>query len=461
MQATYHELVKKYDVPTPRYTSYPTVPFWAEEQLNETIWKKKIQQAFEKNLDEPISLYLHLPFCESLCTYCACNKRITKNHQVESPYIKALLQEWQLYRNLLKVKPTVSELHLGGGTPTFFSPENLNFLLENLFTSVNISPQREFSVEVHPNTTTKEHLQVLYDWGFRRLSVGVQDFDPKVQFIINRHQTFEQTQYIIETARKIGYTSVNIDIIYGLPLQTKESVSNTIEKIQILNPDRIAFYSYAHVPWKSAAQRRYTEEDLPKAEEKRALYELGKNALVGMGYEEIGFDHFALAADGLALAAKRGTLHRNFMGYTEQNTNILIGLGCSSISDLGCSFGQNVREVEEYQEIVGKGHFPIQKGHLLTAEDRIIQQHILNLMCNGQTSWYSEEFFTPFLAQSLTLLKELEADGLVNLMHNSIKVTPLGKKFLRNICVCLDARLQNKNQQLQASNAQKMFSQSA
>jgi oxygen-independent coproporphyrinogen-3 oxidase len=290
--------------------------------------------------------------------------------------------------------------------------------------------------------------------------VGVQDFDQKVQFIINRHQTFEQTQYIIETARKIGYTSVNIDIIYGLPLQTKESVGNTIEKIQLLQPDRIAFYSYAHVPWKSAAQRRYTEEDLPKAEEKRALYELGKNALMNMSYEEIGFDHFALAKDGLALAAKRGTLHRNFMGYTEQNTNILIGLGCSSISDLGCSFGQNVREVEEYQEIVGKGLFPIQKGHLLTAEDKIIQQHILNLMCNGQTSWHSEEFFTPFLAQGLTLLKELEADGLVNVMHNSIKVTAIGKQFLRNICVCLDARLQNKNQTAALSNA-KMFSQSA
>ncbi|MGZ5220998.1 MAG: coproporphyrinogen-III oxidase family protein, partial [Chitinophagaceae bacterium] len=258
------DLVSKYNVQAPRYTSYPTVPYW-DNNLNEQTWVNHIQKSFIQHNKDGISLYIHLPFCESLCTYCACNTRITVNHTVELPYIETLLKEWQLYLNQFNAKPLIKEIHLGGGTPTFFSFENLHLLLSSIINTCEVSKDADFSFEGHPSNTTKEHLQTLFNLGFKRVSFGVQDFDEKVQKTINRYQSFEEVKYVMEAARAIGYTSINIDLVYGLPYQTSESVKSTIEQIITLKPERIAFYSYAHVPWLKPGQRKYTEKDLPLA----------------------------------------------------------------------------------------------------------------------------------------------------------------------------------------------------
>jgi oxygen-independent coproporphyrinogen III oxidase len=434
-------LISKYDVPTPRYTSYPTVPYWDNEAITEKEWTFFVRKSFAESKN--ISLYLHLPFCEELCTYCGCNKRITVNHGVESPYISALLKEWQMYRDIFGEKPIINELHLGGGTPTFFSPENLRLLLEKIFEHSIIPEDAEFSIEVHPNNTKKAHLEVLYDLGFRRLSVGIQDFDPVVQFAINRIQTFEQTEKVFNEARAIGFTSINADIIYGLPFQTLKSVEDTIEGIKSLKPERIAFYSYAHVPWKSKSQRRYDENNLPSAEIKRNLYETGKHALQEAGYMEIGMDHFALEDDSLYKAKNNGELHRNFMGYTTQNTNLLIGLGASSISDSWDCFVQNIKEVEEYQKTVMEGNLPIFRGHSLNKEDLFIRKHILNLMCKEKTSW-DISFMPDYFIEGLLRVMQFKDDGLIELGRDYLIIKPEGKAFIRNICMCFDARLWRK-----------------
>lgn len=432
-------LIDKYNIAAPRYTSYPTVPYW-DNNLNEEKWINHIQKAFIKYNADGISLYIHLPYCESLCTYCACNTRITVNHKVELPYIESVLKEWQLYLNQFQGKPLIKEIHLGGGTPTFFSPENLTYLLSTILNSVEISKEYDFSFEGHPGNTTKEHLQALYDLGFKRVSFGIQDFDEKVQDTINRYQTFEEVKQVLDDARKIGYTSINFDLVYGLPYQTVESINDTITKIISLKPERIAFYSYAHVPWLKPGQRKYSEKDLPADSYKRSLYETGKELFLSANYDDIGMDHFALPDDTLFDAAKKGTLHRNFMGYTTNTTKLLVALGCSSISDSWDAFAQNIKTVEEYQKVVNEGHFPIFKGHVLTDEDLIIRQHILNMMCKNETSWLDDAQKFSSLPEALEQLKDLEKDGLATVINEKLIVTETGKAFLRNICLCFDTR---------------------
>jgi oxygen-independent coproporphyrinogen-3 oxidase len=281
----------------------------------------------------------------------------------------------------------------------------------------------------------------LYKLGFRRISLGIQDFDPRVQKIINRVQSFEQVQKITSLAREIGYTSINFDLIYGLPLQTALGLAETILQVEKLMPDRIAFYSYAHVPWIKPGQRSFTEEDLPSVTEKQKLYELGRQKFITMGFEEIGMDHFALPTDSLYKAERSGKLHRNFMGYTHQYTQLMIGLGVSSISDSWFAFAQNVKKVEDYYDLINKGQFPVLKGHHLTEVDLMIRRHILNLMCTGKTDWDSPLSGNNELIAGLERAKLLEQDGLVEILENKLIVTPLGKRFLRNICMTLDARL--------------------
>ena len=433
------DLVTKYNKAVPRYTSYPTVPYW-DNNLTEEKWIDHIQKAFIKYNADGISLYIHLPYCESLCTYCACNTRITVNHKVELPYIESVLKEWQLYLNQFQGKPLIKEIHLGGGTPTFFSPENLTYLLSTILNSVEISKEYDFSFEGHPGNTTKEHLQALYDLGFKRVSFGIQDFDEKVQDTINRYQTFEEVKQVLDDARQIGYTSINFDLVYGLPYQTVESINDTITKIISLKPERIAFYSYAHVPWLKPGQRKYSEKDLPADSYKRSLYETGKDLFLSANYDDIGMDHFALPDDTLFDAAKKGTLHRNFMGYTTNTTKLLVALGCSSISDSWDAFAQNIKTVEEYQKVVNEGHFPIFKGHVLTEEDLIIRQHILNMMCKNETSWLDDAQKFSSLPEALGQLKDLEKDGLATVINEKLIVTETGKAFLRNICLCFDTR---------------------
>ena len=438
-------LTDKYNVPGPRYTSYPTVPYWNVDRFSTQGWQQRVKDCYGESKDEGISLYIHLPFCESMCTFCGCHKRITKRHEVEGPYIDAVLNEWLLYRDLLGSRPKIKELHLGGGTPTFFSPENLSRLIKGIFRFADKAPNAELSFEGHPNNTTRAHLETLYALGFRRVCFGVQDYNTKVQLAINRIQPFEKVKTVTEMAREIGYTSIGHDIIYGLPFQTLDDVKNTIVRTNDLRPDRIAFYSYAHVPWiKGNGQRGYREEDLPGAEEKKAQYTIGKKWLTAMGYNDIGMDHFAVGSDRLYDATKKGTLHRNFMGYTPQKTQLMIGLGVSSISDSWSAFAQNVKNIEEYQELVNQGVIPVFRGHLLNEEDKQVRGHILNLMCRFETSWHIDRTPSLDVQRIIDRLGELEADGLVTIGSNGIGVTERGKPFIRNIAMAFDLKLQRK-----------------
>lgn len=435
-------LTAKYNVAAPRYTSYPTMPYWDTDAFNKNEWIQTVKRSFnESNSQEGISIYIHLPFCENLCTYCGCNTRITKNHRVEEPYIKGLLLEWAMYKNIFGKKPVIREIHLGGGTPTFFSPANLKALISAILLNAEIHPDASFSFEAHPANTTVDHLQVFYDLGCRRLSLGIQDFDPKVQFIINRQQSFQQVQAVTGQARRIGYTSINYDLIYGLPLQTLPGLAATMQQVAELMPDRIAFYSYAHVPWIKPGQRRFTEKDLPDAKLKSKLYEVGRSLLKHYGYVEIGMDHFALPGDELLVAEQNGNLHRNFMGYTHQHTQLLVGLGVSSISDSQYAFAQNVKTVEGYLELVKNGELPVFKGHILTNDDMIIRRHIQDIMCKGQTTWNHHSEPCEPMFEGIERLQPLADDGLIELNSWGLKVTPEGKNFLRNICMAIDARL--------------------
>ena len=447
-----NSLINKYNIPGPRYTSYPTVPYWENESFSSEKWQSTVIRAFnESNAEEGISIYIHLPFCENLCTFCACHKRITKQHSVETPYLESVLKEWNLYLELFRQQPTTNnqqpklkELHLGGGTPTFFSPENLRILLEGIFATVEIAENPEFSFEGHPNNTTKEHLQTLYDLGFRRCSFGVQDYDLKVQKAINRIQPFENVKNVTEWAREIGYKSVSHDLVFGLPHQSWEAMEFTIRKTMELKPDRLAFYSYAHVPWiKGVGQRGFDENDLPSGEEKRKLYENGKKLLEDLGYIEVGMDHFSLESDDLYQSLIHKKLHRNFMGYTSSNTQLMVGLGMSAISDSWYGFAQNEKTVEEYQKRVEEGKIPVFRGHILNEEDLIIRRHILNIMCQLETTFTDKNTFAE-LPEALEKLKEMQEDGLVELSENFVKITEKGRVFTRNVAMAFDLRMMRK-----------------
>jgi oxygen-independent coproporphyrinogen-3 oxidase len=333
---------------------------------------------------------------------------------------------------------------LGGGTPTFLGADDLKFLIEGILGPVKVSQRPEFSVEADPRVTSREQLAVLSQLGFKRLSLGIQDFDPKVQEVVHRVQSKEQVGEITHIARQLGYSSINYDLIYGLPFQTQKSIRDTIDVVRHLMPDRIAFYGYAHVPWIKPSQRRFTEADLPSGDEKRALYELGRLLLEEVGYAEIGMDHFALPQDSLWSAYQTGSLHRNFMGYTSRFVTPLMALGVSAIGDSGRAFAQNEKLVETYQARVEKGEIPIQRGHRLTSEDQILRRHILNLMTKMETNWQEAQMQTSHLSLALEKLTELQNDGLVELTSHSCRVTSQGRPFMRNVCMAFDARLAEK-----------------
>jgi oxygen-independent coproporphyrinogen-3 oxidase len=439
-------LIQKYNVPGPRYTSYPTVPYWNESGFTNDNWIQTLKKSFqESNDNEGISLYIHLPFCESLCTFCGCNKRITKNHNVENTYIEAVLKEWSLYCEILGEKPKIKEIHLGGGTPTFFSLKSLEDLINGILALAEKAEGYEFSFEGHPNNTTHAHLQKLYDLGFRRVSFGVQDYSQKVQKAINRIQPFHNVAKVTFWAKEIGYTSIGHDIIFGLPFQEIDDIIDTIEKTNSLQPDRLAFYSYAHVPWiKGNGQRGFNDEDIPKDDTKRKLYEIGKELLFENEYYEIGMDHFALKSDSLYQSFKNKELHRNFMGYSSSKTQLMIGLGVSSISDSWYSFAQNVKNIEEYYQMLELDKLPVYRGHLLSTEDLIIRKHILNLMCHFETSWTDSANYFPEIPEILVKLEEMENDGLLIIGNSNIQVTEKGKPYVRNICMAFDLRLKRK-----------------
>lgn len=435
-------LIQKYNIPGPRYTSYPTVPFWDKKGVDLEDWKQSVIHTFHNSNElEGISLYIHLPFCESLCTFCACHKHITKRHEVEAPYLDTVLKEWNLYCDLFDSRPKIREIHLGGGTPTFFSSDNLKKLIDGIFKRADKFEVFEFSYEGHPNHTSKDQLQTLYNLGSRRNSFGIQDYDPVVQKAINRLQSFDQVKQVHQLSKEIGYESISHDLIFGLPFQTEDSIRDSIKKTVALKPDRIAYYSYAHVPWiKGVGQRGFNDKDLPKDVEKRHLYELGKQLFFESGYVEIGMDHFALPTDSLYKAMKNKTLHRNFMGYTAGKTELMIGLGMSSISDSWYAFAQNEKSVKDYTNKVNNGVIPIFRGHLLNTMDLIIRRNILDLMCNLETKWNSGMDANTKEA-IINRLSEMIEDGFVELVDDRIIVKEQGRMFVRNVCMAFDIRL--------------------
>lgn len=442
------ELIRKYNQPGPRYTSYPTVPFWKDMDISKEAWKQSVIEAILERRKKEVSLYIHLPFCEQLCTFCGCHKRITKNHSVEEPYLVTVLKEWQLYTSFLGEDMVIKEIHLGGGTPTFFKAENLERLITGIQALSIFDENISLSFEAHPNNTGRDHLRVLHQLGFKRLSFGIQDYDPKVQLTINRIQSFEQVQSVHQMALDMGYTSISHDIIYGLPHQTLESIKDTIAKTAQLKPHRISFYSYAHVPWiKGVGQRGYSEDDLPKNEEKQALYEYGKAELLKLGYEEIGMDHFALPEDELSKAHHQGSLHRNFMGYTTQSTEVMIGLGMSAISDAWGAFAQNEKHVEDYQATINSGELAVFRGHFLSEEDKTVRRLILDLMCRYKATIPTEIANSNFINEEL--LQELLNDDLIRYDGEELEILEKGKPFLRNVCMCFDLKLNQREKREQ------------
>lgn len=434
------DLIAKYDIPTPRYTSYPTVPYWSENPTTEE-WLEKVRKRLRYE-NTSLSLYLHIPFCETLCSFCGCNTSITKNHSVEDPYVENILLE---FSNYLKEVPEIAkrelkELHLGGGTPTYLSEKNLEILLDSILKKMNLSSKYEFSLEVDPRRTRDTQLKILRDFGFKRISLGVQDFDPEVQRLVNRTQPFEMTERITKLSRKLGYTSVNFDLIYGLPKQNLQNIKRTIKKTLELRPDRIAFYSYAHVPWLKASQRLFTEVDLPSGSAKRELYEVSREMFLKAGYIEIGMDHFALESDSLFQAVKNGNLHRNFMGYTAKTTDMLLGLGVSAISDSWDCFHQNEKIVKKYQKRIHSEGFATLRGHKLNEEDLIQRSLILQLSTSGKVIVPEE-----ILREVRLYLASMEDDTLVRWEGNLLSLTEKGKPFLRNVCTSLDLRLRKKS----------------
>ena len=436
------ELLAKYDVPGPRYTSYPTVPYWEGTPTQEQ-WLTHVGDAITRSraAGQGGALYIHVPFCRSLCHYCGCNTFISRDPSVSDPYVENIRKEWQLYTSRLG-RQRLDEVPIGGGTPTYLTPAQLQRMMEGIFEFADLPADAELGIEADPRVTTRAQLEVLAKLGFKRLSLGIQDFDETVQHAVNRHQTVEEVRVVTEHARELGFTSINYDLIYGLPKQTTDSIQRTVDEVRKLHPDRIAFYGYAHVPWMKTFQRKFEDADVPAGGAKRVLYELGRELLLGSSYKEIGLDHFALEGDGLWKAYAEGRMHRNFMGYTDRSTMPLFALGVSAIGDTWTAFAQNEKTVPEWNARLDKGELPITKGHLLDQEDLVLRRHILDLMTRFETTW--EPKALPYFASLPGRLSEMARDGLIELSESSVKVTKSGEPFVRNVCMALDARLARK-----------------
>lgn len=436
-------LINKYNQSAPRYTSYPPVPFW-QGPPSEEVWLGHIKTQYT---NKGVDLYVHVPFCEKLCYYCGCNRTITKNHSVEEVFISLILKEWNIYKEKLGFTPIVNTLHFGGGTPTFLSPENLDTLIEELTT--NKSDEFIGSIEIDPRTVLSGHIKVFKKHNISRVSIGIQDFDHEVQVAINRLQSFDLVKNVVDLLRLNGIQSINFDVIYGLPKQTKDSISHTFKLIKLLRPDLIAYYSYAHLPERIKNQKLIREEFLPTGEEKQLLYEIGKEILKSDGYLDVGMDHFGLEDSYLVRAKKENKLHRNFMGYLDAKSNILIGLGPTSISDSGESFVQNEKSYTLYEEKISKGEIPIHIGHIMNEEDKVIQKNILEIMCMDKTLLNLEKISS--CKDVLNEFREMEKDELIHFENNQIEVTQNGKKFVRNIAMVLDYHLRNKKSEIKFS----------
>ena len=441
-------LLAKYDRPGPRYTSYPTaVEFHGG--VNADSYVERLAMADAAGGD-PLSVYVHLPFCEERCAYCGCNVVITRHRDTASRYLDALDREIDLLAAHLPNRRRVSQLHWGGGTPTYHTAPELERVFTRLMTHFTLDAGAEVGIEIDPRVTSAAQLATLRRLGFNRLSMGVQDFAPEVQQAVNRVQSYELTRALVDEARALGFGSINVDLIYGLPYQTPEGFGRTLEQVVTLAPDRVAVYSFAFVPWMKAHMKHIPESSLPMADSKLALLDLARTAFGAASYRAIGIDHFARPDDELARAVEKGTLHRNFMGYTVQSSRDMVGLGVSAIGDLQGAFVQHAKKLSEYHEALDAGRFPVERGYVLDRDDRIRRHVITELMCNGRIEAADlarrfgvdfADYFAVELAELQSSPQSLQADGLVVAGDSGVQITPLGRNFARNVCMVFDRYL--------------------
>jgi oxygen-independent coproporphyrinogen-3 oxidase len=440
------ELLEKYDRPGPRYTSYPTAPQFSAE-FDEADYRTRLELA-SKRAEEPLSMYVHLPFCEARCSFCGCNVVISPRHGPEAAYLEAVAVELDLLQEALAPRNALSQLHWGGGTPTYLSPAQCRRLFEAITSRFELTPDAEVALEIDPCVTTMEHLATLRDLGFNRLSMGLQDLDPAVQVAVQRVQPLELTREHVEEARRLGFDSVNIDLVYGLPLQTEDSFRSTVRQvIKALNPDRVACFSYAHVPWIKPHQRQLERSPMPGGWEKFRLFVGAAEEFTRAGYRFVGFDHFARPDDELAKALDEGRVHRNFMGYTVQPASDQIGVGVTSIGDVAGAYAANEKKLARYQKTAIDGHLPIERGILRTSEDELRRDVIHRLICGLKLDFdsiekrYSIDPRVHFAAE-MEELEEMAADGLIEVDDAGIEVTNPGRFFLRNVCMPFDSYLE-------------------
>ena len=442
------DLLRRFDVSGPRYTSYPTADRFVEtfpvDDYTQALTLRRTGAAASAT---PLSLYVHIPFCENLCYYCACNKIITKHHDRAAPYLSYLSREVDLHIAKLGVGQAVSQLHLGGGSPTFLSDDELRELMAMLRRNFSLVPGGEYSIEVDPRTIDASRLDTLAELGFNRLSFGVQDFDPAVQKSVNRVQPAEQVFSLVAAARQRNFDSINVDLIYGLPLQSPESFDRTLAQVVELRPERIALYAYAHLPERFKPQRRIETTQIPSAGAKVAMLARSMAAFMGAGYVYVGMDHFALPTDPLAIAKQQGRLHRNFQGYSTQPDCDLIALGVSSIGRVGATYSQNAKTMEEYCDLLDQGRFPVVRGLSLSADDLLRRAVIMAVMCQGLLVFKAIEAayaieFRSYFASEMATLEKLAEQGLVKLNENNIEVTATGWFFVRAVAMVFDRYLQ-------------------
>jgi oxygen-independent coproporphyrinogen-3 oxidase len=438
--------LEKYDVSGPRYTSYPTADRFVEAFTDET-YKQTLAQRHVGGMALPLSIYVHIPFCESLCFYCACNKIITKHHERSAEYLRYLSKEIDLHVQHLGMGQSITQLHLGGGSPTFFTDDELSELMEMIRKNFDLAPHGEYSIEIDPRTVDENRLKHIAKLGFNRLSFGVQDFDPEVQKAVHRVQPAEQVFSLVEAARAMEFDSVNVDLIYGLPKQTSASFKETLSQVVKLKPERIALYAYAHLPERFKPQRRIDSYELPSGSDKIAMLSNAISTFIDAGYVYVGMDHFALPTDALAIAKRQGRLHRNFQGYSTQPDCDLIGLGVSSIGRIGATYSQNAKTLEEYYDFLDQSRFPVVRGLALSRDDLVRRAVIMALMCQGALQYESIELaylidFKVYFAKELEALKELENSGIVIIDKNGIQVTDFGWFFVRAVAMQFDRYLQ-------------------
>ncbi|MCR4418032.1 MAG: oxygen-independent coproporphyrinogen III oxidase [Ignavibacteria bacterium] len=449
------DLLKKYDVPGPRYTSYPPAPHFDESFTADDYVKEIIKTNYGENLPE-LSLYFHIPYCDTLCYFCGCNMIVTRNHDRMKEYIKYLKNEIDLLRQYLNPDRKVAQLHWGGGTPTSLNPDEINSLISYIQQSFDFTDNAELGCEIDPRGLTKEHLIALREGRFNRISMGVQDFNEKVQKYVNRIQPEEMTRQVIEWVRELGFQSINIDLMYGLPFQTIETFEKTIDKVLELSPDRLAVFNYAHVPWMKKHQALIHEEDLPTPQEKLNILKMTIEKLTSNGYVFIGMDHFAKPEDELTKALKNKQLYRNFQGYSTHAGCDLFAFGITSISQLKDVYAQNYKTEKEYFASIDNERLPVFKGYRLTEDDQIRRKVIMNLMCNFELNFdeIENEFkinFKEYFEKSLSQLKEMSDEGLVIMNDNEIKITEMGRLLIRNIAMKFDGFIERQQDKMKYS----------